>query len=757
MTLINPDWTDREKTPIDFIVVGAGAGGAPLAARLAERGFQVLVVEMGPKKPASLPGAVVENTEVPLLHAETTEDKRHSLRFFVDHFGGENEERNPRRHQPTPAEFEAVHPQDEHGVFYPRAQGVGGCTIHNAMITICGPSEDWDEIAEDTQDSSWRGERMRSYFERLERCNYDRPTWWSRLKGWWLSSGTWENGRHGHDGWLETSMSDLRLLADEKQFFKVVASATLASLDAGIDSLAEIKSGSFPGLDPNHWETMRLSQEGLSQIPCAITSVGERSSPRERLLESQQRYPEWLHTLTGVLVTRLIFTGEAPASSQSETGSEDSSDSPPQSAEPTRVCGVEVLPQAHVYEADAQATEPNADWESQLQNLYCRREVILCGGSFNTPQLLMLSGLGPREHLQGLGITVRHDLAAVGQHLQDRYEVPLVATISDRFKLLDPIQLTSQRDDPQLRQWRERRGLPPRTSVYATNGGLIGVFKRSSVERRVPDLFMFAAAGYFPGYHVGWSRPSALAPEVDGSGQQEGAAAEKRTLTWLVLKARSRNDQGTVELRTASPFRRPKINFNVLPGELDQNEDVQAIFEGVHFIEQMLANSIKKGIVEKYEFPYADPQLTNGDLNDRERKQRVKRWIKDVAWGHHACGTCRLGTDPNRSVVNQRFQVHHVRGLRIADASIFPRIPGYFIVTNVYMVAEKAADVISEDHADHFARAEIANHAAIKENLRRAPILYSSRTASERIGYPEQMEVREAELIRQRRKVAGCE
>ncbi len=159
MNEILPEWQDQVTTPLDFIVVGGGAGGAPMAARLAERGFQVLVVEMGPDQPEKPENSKVEPTDVPLLHPETTEDKRHSLRYYVNHFGGDNEKRNPRRQNDD--QRPVKNPSDEVGVFYPRPQGIGGCTIHNAMITICGPSEDWDEIAETTSDPSWRGDRMR--------------------------------------------------------------------------------------------------------------------------------------------------------------------------------------------------------------------------------------------------------------------------------------------------------------------------------------------------------------------------------------------------------------------------------------------------------------------------------------------------------------------------------------------------------------------------------------------------------------------
>ena len=209
MSSIPANWQSQEDSPFDFIIVGAGAGGAPLAARLVERGFTVLVVEMGAGRKPQATAPFVENTEVPLLHPETTEDPDYSLRYFVKHFDHDpDESQDPKIHKPPldpssdepPEDPARPHADDDHGIFYPRAQGIGGCTIHNAMITITGPPEDWDEIAETTGDESWRGDRMRAYFERLERCQYDRPTLWSRIKGWLGFCTGWEHARHGHDG-----------------------------------------------------------------------------------------------------------------------------------------------------------------------------------------------------------------------------------------------------------------------------------------------------------------------------------------------------------------------------------------------------------------------------------------------------------------------------------------------------------------------------------------------------------------------------
>lgn len=165
----------------DYIIVGSGAGGAPLAARLAEAGKRVLVVEAGPNHAAEAtlaPGNEV--SRVPGLHAVSTEHPDLSWRFFVKHYEGGADgipapaldiPKDPKWHEPDVAMGEG---EAHAGIFYPRASGIGGCTIHNAMITIAGPDSDWDELAEYLEDESWSGERMRGYFQKLEFNGYMR-------------------------------------------------------------------------------------------------------------------------------------------------------------------------------------------------------------------------------------------------------------------------------------------------------------------------------------------------------------------------------------------------------------------------------------------------------------------------------------------------------------------------------------------------------------------------------------------------------
>ena len=130
----------------------------------------------------------------------------------------------------------------------------------------------------------------------------------------------------------------------------------------------------------------------------------------------------------------------------------------------------------------------------------------------------------------------------------------------------------------------------------------------------------------------------------------------------------------------------------------------------------MLESNKTEGLVESYGFPGAGEGQIAG-IGSPAREADLKTWIKNVAWGHHACGTCRIGASAEDSVLDSRFRVHGVRGLRVVDASVFPKIPGYFIVVNVYMISEKAADVVAEDHPDHFEREEIVNDAEIQRNL----------------------------------------
>jgi choline dehydrogenase-like flavoprotein len=667
----------------DYIVVGAGAGGAVVAARLAQSdpNVRVLVIEAGSDSSAELDTApAVEVSQAPSFHALATEHADLSWRFFVQHYA------DPPDGPGLPAGPDPKARAEDGRIFYPRAAALGGCTVHNAMITITGADADWDDLAVFLRDDSWKSEYMRAYFQRLERNDYSgrpRPASMPRTKRLfyytlWLLTGRDPDptrGRHGFDGWLHTSLSDVRLGLRDWQLVKMLKAALRQARSAGLErTFTLIKTflrGRFrAALDPNHAETQALSPEGVVLIPLAVcgprTTIhrtaaspavrrGRRSGPRELLLETRAALPQQLEIWTDCLVTRVLFDASSGVA---------------------RATGVELQRGKALYRAHANPSPRDGTREV----VSAAREVILCGGAFNTPQLLMLSGVGDRDELQRFGIHCISHLPGVGKNLQDRYEVTLISQMRQRFRLLEGADFRlpgSATPDRHLREWRAAG-----TGLYTSNGSVLGILKRSRPELEQPDLFIFGLPLPFEGYELGYS----------DVGQQHDF------FTWAILKADTRNHGGVVALESPDPRDVPRIDFHYFgsKGARDSRDerircdpDLLALVEGVKFVRGIAARA--GSAVRGEHHPGFDRVKPGND-------EQIKDWILREAWGHHACGTCRMGPDNDpAAVLDSRLRVRGTVGLRVVDASIFPKIPGYFIVSNIYMAAEKAADVIRED------------------------------------------------------------
>jgi choline dehydrogenase len=598
----------------DYIVVGSGAGGGPLAVRLAESGMRVLLLEAG-LEGASGPDS--DHYAVPLFSQGAVEDPATSWQFFVRHYQDLKAQKR---------DFKYVAEQD--GVLYPRAAALGGCTAHNAMITVYPHAEDWDGIVELTGDKSWAAEKMRTYFERLEHCDY--------------RSRTGENeSRHGYGGWLHTSLADPTLSTGDEQLREILHGALAANLEEFLGRPLNSVEGLDGGwADPNDWG-VRDSLEGLWQIPIAVHD-GRRNGSREPLRDVAQRFPDRLEIRTGCLVTRVLLDDQPAAT------------------------GVEYIDAPHAYRADPHAA---GGAMPAAQQAYASREVVLAGGAYNTPQLLKLSGIGPREELERFGIPVRHNLRGVGLNLQDRYEVALVSRMKRDLRLLQGNRFRAPRPgeepDPAWREWQSGKG------YYASIGVLMGVIRRSRHELPAPDLFLFGVPGHFEGYYPGYS---------------DEFFKRTDTFTWAVLKAHTINRAGEVRLRSDDPRDPPAIDFHYFGEGTDaEGADLEAVVDGVQIARDVMRRA--GDVVE---------ELSPGP--SVQTREEVRDWVRDNAWGHHASCSCPIGpaSDP-AAVTDSRFRVHGVGRLRVVDASVFPRIPGFFIVTSVYMVSEKASDVILED------------------------------------------------------------
>jgi len=606
----------------EYIIVGSGAGGGPLAANLARQGYKVLLMEAGGDTDN-------DNYKVPIFHPQATEDPDMRWDFFVRHYEDDGKSLKDDKFCPR-----------HNGVLYPRAGTLGGCTAHNAMIFVYPHNSDWDTVAKLTGDSTWSSDNMRKYFQRLENCQYvERP-----------DKPDDNPSRHGFNGWLTTNIAGIKAIKSvlkDRQLRRVIFKSVIEAWNQKAGSLADVLTRR---VDPNDWRQVKKRIEGLCLMPIT-TRNGKRIGSREYIKAVEQVCGENLTVKLHALVTRVILDENNTATK------------------------VEYLDGKRLYRADRNLHQQAT--EAPRRQIKASREIILCGGAFNTPQLLMLSGIGPAEHLNTLGINVKIDRPGVGENLQDRYEVGIVSEMKKDFSMLTAATFTSpkpgEKADPFYRDWQQGKG------IYTTNGPVVSFIKKSLSEHTDPDLFIFGMPGNFRGYYPGYSKD---------------ATRDKRHFTWAILKAHTNNTAGTVRLKSKDPLDVPEVNFRYFDeGNDSSGKDLESVIQGVRFVRKL--NQRAKRYISKEIVP-GEPIQTQAGLED---------FVKYNAWGHHASCTCKIGSksDP-MAVVDARFRVYGVENLRVVDASVFPKIPGLFIVSAIYMISEKAFDVIHEDaekQADH--------------------------------------------------------
>jgi len=631
----------------EYIVVGSGAGGGPLAANLARQGRSVLLLEAGGDSCVeSEKGRLLY--EVPIFHGLSTEFEDCRWDYFVRHYSDDTQQRKDSKLViQDPASGQRVD-----AIWYPRAGTLGGCTAHNAMITVTPQNYDWDGIAKTTNDPSWLSANMNRYFERLENCQYQpRPgsvkyvlsgLLWS-LIALAKRNSTWRDWVHGHGfaGWLTTSEADARLVLKDIEIIRILLKAVRFAF---AEKLPHPLLGFLTKLDPNDSRNDYNMREGPALTPLAV-GRGKRNGPREFLLRTAEQFPDRLKIELHALASRVLFDGR-------------------------KAVAVEFLEGEHLYEADPRCRARLTASDFRKQTVSASREIILCAGAFNSPQLLKLSGIGPKAELQGLDIDVVVDLPGVGCNLQDRYEIGVVSEYDRPFLLLDGATFQPPPEgtppDPFLREWQTGKGL------YCSNGSLIGILKRSNDSLLEPDLYIFGLPGLFEGYQPGYSKLF---------------ERQRNRFTWAILKAYTENATGTVELRSKDPTKWPLIHFHSFEaGTVGRDKDLAAMVSGVKFVRRM--NAALGGRPEAELCPGPRYRTDN----------QLREFIENEAWGHHASCSNKIGADTDvKAVLDSRFCVRGVQRLRVVDASVFPKIPGYFIVSAVYMVSEKASDVILED------------------------------------------------------------
>ena len=279
------------------------------------------------------------------------------------------------------------------------------------------------------------------------------------------------------------------------------------------------------------------------------------------------------------------------------------------------------------------------------------REVILCAGAFQSPQLLMLSGIGPADHLRDHGIEVVHDLPGVGGNLQDHLEVHMQWRAEKRHT-------RNRHAGPLARIAVGARWFLTRGGVGASTQVEVGAFTRTTAQVPHPDIQYH----FFPLLLEGW-KPS-----------------RTRGGFCVVVGTLREHSRGTVRLASADPFEAPLIDFNFL----DDARDLDDLRTCVHQAREVVSQSAFDAFRREAEEPWAS---ATGDA-------AIDALIRESAESaYHPCGTCKMGRDP-QAVVDPQCRVRGMDNLRVVDSSIIPSIVSGNLNAPTMMIGEKASDVI---------------------------------------------------------------
>ena len=299
--------------------------------------------------------------------------------------------------------------------------------------------------------------------------------------------------------------------------------------------------------------------------------------------------------------------------------------------------------------------------DGQLKQIRARREIILSGGAFGSPQLLMLSGIGAASELMAVGIPVQHHLPGVGKNLQDHIDYVQSWRIRNPLGSFGLSAGGIGKMAAAMWEWRQRRtGMI--TSTYAE----AGAFLRSDAKLSVPDLQIVFVIALVDDHarkpHLGHG----ISSHID------------------VLRPYSR---GTVSLASKNPLAAPLID----PRFLDDERDLDLLVRGAQFQHKLFASASFDDIRGAMLYPTRADDIDGLKQDIRQRADTQ----------YHPVGSCKMGAaSDGAAVVDARLRVHGLTGLRVVDASIMPTLIGGNTNAPSIMIGEKAADMIKQDHAN---------------------------------------------------------
>jgi len=518
---------------VDYIVIGSGSSGAPIAARLSGRtDLTVVLLEAG-------------NADIsPDIHIPVRYGKLYNNTEFNWNYNSE-----PQLHCNGRTDY------------IPRGKVLGGSSSINSMVFQRGHPSNYDHWAA-LGNKGWSWKEVLPYFKKCQ--NQERGP----------------SEYHGVGGPMNIS--------DIQEPHVLCLTFLEATKEQGYPSNSDFNTG---------------NQEGFGLYQVSIKDGMRHSTVRGYLEPARARLN--LTIITAAHVTRLLLNNN-------------------------QCTGVAYVKDGKEYTIEA------------------RREVILSAGSINSPQILMLSGIGPKKQLEKFGIKTLVDLPGVGQNLQEHVMVPV------SYYCKEPISIDSSLTDEALKKYEEKK-----KGTFASNLAECGGFITLNPAIPAPELQYHFVAQFFVDHGL-------KNPEGDGFTLCPGLVGTKSI--------------GHIELRSSNPFDPVKIDFNYLAKEAD----LQVLLEGVKIARKIIGSTA----FNKYRGEEYLPGPSVKD--DNQIKEFIKMWCQSI---YHPVGTCKMGSD-RMAVVNDQLEVHGVKRLRVADASIMPTIVNANTNTPCIMIGEKCADMI---------------------------------------------------------------
>lgn len=467
---------------------------------------------------------------------------------------------------------------------------------------------------------------------------------------------------HGFDGYLRTMMGNGSIFLASPQATDVFRSITSETGQDHTD-LQELLAS-----DPNMLDPMRDQKTGLSGLSFHANMTWGRYSSRERVLDTlratdekgKKRYP--LHLRLNSYATRVIFDR-------------------PQHGSLPRAIGVEYLEGRSVYQGDLRHNSSNVGTPKRV---YARKEVILSGGAFNTPQLLLLSGIGPAADLKSMSIRVVVDLPGVGANMQEHNEIAVIGEAAESFNFDAAPGFPRSRctwgapGDPCFDLWLQGEG--PYTEPGLNSDLTFLKTNYSNINER--DIAIFSGPFAFRG----------LWPATPGQSWHDPPT------TWGLhsVHMHGTNRAGYLKLRSIDPTALPEINFRFF-ADRSADGDVAAMLEFIRW---------GRRVLNRLEPPVGPFNITwppcPGSIGADGRcsvANSDEEFLRENTFGHHVTSTCAIGPDDDESsVLDSNFRVRGTANLRVVDASAFPRSPGAFPILATYMLSEKAAESILSRH-----------------------------------------------------------